>query len=297
VTRNGVSAKPRAHRAWQFCLFLLCGLSIFLLGNNWNSLFPTNDSTLYKTALPVAFLAATLALRRSERFRRYNRIAYALFIGSFANALMWYLGRWDSHFVTASTLFQDLAFDKVAQMLPVVLSIVVLTRVAGDGLGSIYIRKGDLKQWLGFGAISFGVCAATFAVIAGLQAGGPSRQGLTASGISLDRILASIPWILVFVFANALMEEFWFRGIYLRQLEPFLGSTATALVTSLIFGLSHVGATYVSPVERFGFPIIVFALGLVGARNMQKSDSVWGSVLFHAGYDLIVILPVVASTG
>ena len=287
--------EPRAHRGWVFCSFLLCALSIYLLGNNWNSLFSTNDSTPYKTALPVAFLAATLALRRSEPLRRYSGIAYALFVGSFANALMWYLGRWDSHFITASSAFQDLAFDKVAQTLPVVLSIVVLTQIAGADLGSVYIKRGDLKQWLGFGAISFGVFAGIFAVIAWLQADAPVSQGLTASGISLDRIRAAVPWILVWVSANSLMEEFWFRGIYLRQLEPFLGPKAAALVTSVVFGLAHLGATYVSPVERFGFLVIVFALGLVGARNMQKSDSVWGSVLFHGGYDLLVILPVVAS--
>ena len=207
------------------------------------------------------------------------------------------MGRRDAHFITAGTPFEDLAFDKVAQMVPVVLSIVVLTKIAGSDLGSIYIQKGDLKQWLGFGVISFGVWTVIFAVIAWLQADAPVSQGLTASGISLNRIRAAVPWILVWVSANSVMEELWFRGIYLRELEPLLGSRATALVTSVVFGLSHLGATYVSPVERFGFPIIVFALGLVGARNMQKSDSVWGSVLFHAGYDLIVILPVVASTG
>jgi membrane protease YdiL (CAAX protease family) len=33
----------------------------------------------------------------------------------------------------------------------------------------------------------------------------------------------------------------------------------------------------------------------VNAYVMLKTDSIWGSVLFHAGYDLLVIIPVLVS--
>jgi membrane protease YdiL (CAAX protease family) len=36
-------------------------------------------------------------------------------------------------------------------------------------------------------------------------------------------------------------------------------------------------------------------LGMVNGWVMLKTDSLWGSVLFHAGYDLLVIIPVLAS--
>jgi membrane protease YdiL (CAAX protease family) len=39
------------------------------------------------------------------------------------------------------------------------------------------------------------------------------------------------------------------------------------------------------------FFIIVIALGLVNAYIMLKTDSLWGSLFFHAGYDLLVIIP------
>jgi membrane protease YdiL (CAAX protease family) len=55
------------------------------------------------------------------------------------------------------------------------------------------------------------------------------------------------------------------------------------------------GATYVTPTQAVMFAAIVFALGLVNGFVMLKTDSIWGSVLFHAGYDLLVILPVLAS--
>ena len=41
--------------------------------------------------------------------------------------------------------------------------------------------------------------------------------------------------------------------------------------------------------------VVVLILGLVNAWVMLKTESIWGSVLFHAGYDLMVIIPVLIS--
>ena len=91
------------------------------------------------------------------------------------------------------------------------------------------------------------------------------------------------------------MEELWFRGIFLTKLSLLLGANASILVTSLVFSLLHLGTTYISPIEMIIFPIIVFILGLVNGYMMLKTDSIWGSVLFHAGYDLFVIIPILVS--
>jgi len=40
---------------------------------------------------------------------------------------------------------------------------------------------------------------------------------------------------------------------------------------------------------------VVFGLGAVGAYAMLKDDSLIGPVLFHAGYDLLVIVSVMES--
>jgi predicted cobalt transporter CbtA len=48
-------------------------------------------------------------------------------------------------------------------------------------------------------------------------------------------------------------------------------------------------------VETIGFALIVFGLGLVNARGMLKTDSLIGSLWFHAGYDLLVIIPNIVS--
>jgi len=295
ATRNSGLASL-SYRSVVFVLFFVGGLMIFLLGNNWNSVFPTNDSTLYKWSLPVLFLVLAVALRRSKRFQECWKIAFALFIASFANVLNWHLGNWLAPLLpVAASKAQEIAVDKLAQCIPVVLSILLLTRLAGDDLGSIFLKKGNLRWGLRFGLISFGIFAVIFAVIAVLQSNAPSREGLTAAGMPLAAIVAAIPWILAFAFANAFMEELWFRGIFLRKLSPILGASASVLVTALVFGSLHFGATYIAPVERVIFAIVAFGLGLVNGFVMLKTDSIWGSVLFHAGYDLIIIIPVLVS--
>jgi membrane protease YdiL (CAAX protease family) len=295
VPENALKAR-QAPRLLLFALVWIGGLSIFLFGGNTFSLFPTNRNPLYEWGLALVLLALVIWVRLRRPAWKYWIIAYAFFVAAFANAVNLYLGNWLGAILPAArSQMELLAVDKLAQAIPIVLVIILLTWLAGDDLGSIFLKRGNLRQGLLFGWISFGVFAALFALIAVLQAGAPASQGLGASGLSLDTLLAALPWILVFVFTNGFMEELWFRGLFLGKLRPFLGAAGAVLVTALVFGMTHLGATYVTPAERLLFPAIVVTLGLVNGYVMQKTDSLWGSVLFHAGYDLLVIIPVLVS--
>lgn len=286
----------RGYRSAVFVLFLSGGLMIFLLGNNWTSRFPTNDSTLYKWSLPVLFLAIAVALRRSKRWQECSGIAFALCVAAFAVALQWACGNWLKPFLPPGAgVAPALAVEKLAEALPVVLAILLLTRLAGNDLGSLFLKRGNLRWGLRFGLISFGVWAALFAVIAVLGANAPASQGLFATGVPLAAIAAAFPWMLVWAFTNSLMEELWFRGVFLKKLRPVLGAAAAVLAAALIFAAPHFGGSYISSGERLLFAGIVFTLGLVNGWVMLKTDSIWGSVLFHAGYDLLVIIPVLVS--
>jgi membrane protease YdiL (CAAX protease family) len=66
-------------------------------------------------------------------------------------------------------------------------------------------------------------------------------------------------------------------------------------VTAIPFGASHVNATYEFPGGGVVYGVVVFILGVVGAYAMLKDDSLLGPVLFHAGYDLMIIVPVLNS--
>jgi membrane protease YdiL (CAAX protease family) len=235
-------------------------------------------------------------MQRVPRLQIYTKITSALFIASFANALNLSLGNFLGKILhLTGNDMRFLAIDKLSQALPIILAIILLTLWSGDDLGSLFLKKGNLRQGLEFGLISFATFIIIFIVIVVLQANAPTTLGLTASGVSLSTIVTAIPWILLFCFANSLMEELWFRGVSLKKLTPVLGMMASIIVTALVFGMTHAAATYITSIQMFIFPVIVIALGLVNAYVMLKTDSIWGSVLFHAGYDLLVIIPVLVS--
>lgn len=291
-----VSNKAWTEQMLLSLFFLVGGLAIFMFGNNWTSLFPTNRSALFKWGLAALFLGVALLLRRSEPTQKFWPVAFALFVAASANALMWGLGDWLARLLPPiNDPALALAIDKLSQAIPVTLTILLLSWLVGDDLASLFIRGGNLAQSLRFGLISFGVWAALFAVIAVLQANSTSSTGLFAGGVPLSQVVAALPWFLIFVFANAWMEELWLRGLFLKKLQPLLGTTATVLVTTLVFALVHIGAEYAAPAERILFTVVVFAVGLVNAWVMLKTESIWGSVLFHAGYDLMVIIPILVS--
>jgi membrane protease YdiL (CAAX protease family) len=283
-------------RVIAFLFYLIGGSMIFTLGVNTHDTFPTNGNKLYVWGITALFLLLAILMRRYPRWVVYSKIAGALFIASAANAVNLSLGNFLKpilHLTGEDMRF--FAYDKLSQAIPIILAIVLLSLWSGDDLGSLFLKRGNLRLGLRFGLISFAVFTIIFTVIVLLQANAPRTQGLFATGVSLQTIIPAIPWILIFCFVNSIMEELWFRGVSLGKLTPVLGWTGSIVVTALVFGISHTAATYITPVQMLLFSGIVFALGCENAYVMLKTDSIWGSVFFHAGYDLLVILPVLMS--
>ena len=279
-TTLGDRRRP-ARLAFHFIVYVLCGLAIFVLGSPFYSRFPTNRNQGYYVGLVLFFLLLSVVFRSVGNLRKYAPIVYAFAIASSA-LLFLSTGILNLHRTTDPNPYRFMALDKLSQSLHVVPVIVLLTVVAGNDLGSIYLKRGKLRTGLSFGLVSFVV----FAAIGAAQAVG--------SG-ALDAALPSLHWILVFVGANAIMEELWFRGLFLKAFERHVGRWPSIICTSMVFGAPHIFATYVSPAQGVLFGILVFGLGVVGAHSIYRTDSLWGAVLFHAGYDLVVILPIVAS--
>jgi membrane protease YdiL (CAAX protease family) len=283
-------------QAIAFLLYLIGGLLIFLWGANTFRLFPTNRNLVYEWGLTAFLLLLAVIMQRVPGLRIYWKIAGALFIAAAANAINLSLGNFLAPILhLRGEDMRFLAFDKLSQAIPIVLTIILLTLWSGDDLGSLFLKKGNLRLGLTFGLISFAIFAVIFAVIVMFQAQGPASQGLFASGITPDTIVSSIPWILMFCFVNSFMEELWFRGVSLKKLTPVLAWLPSIIVTALVFGSTHAAATYITPIQMLLFSVIVIGLGLVNAYMMLKTDSIWGSVFFHAGYDLLVIIPILAS--
>lgn len=151
--------------------------------------------------------------------------------------------------------------------------------MSGGSLSSIYIQKGNLKLGLIVGLITFVLAAAGSIPMANL---------FKAQNLSLARIIPWLPWLLIFVLANAAQEELLFRGLFLRKLQPFFGKFLSNLLIVFVFTLLHQGADYTS--SNLIFLAVLVPLALAWGYLMQKTDSIWASILFHAGMDIPIML-------
>jgi membrane protease YdiL (CAAX protease family) len=92
-----------------------------------------------------------------------------------------------------------------------------------------------------------------------------------AQGLSLARILPWIPWILIYVLANAAFEELMFRGLFLRKLQPFFGKFMSNFLIAFVFTGLHLGVAYTA--DQRIFIAVLFPLALARGYIMQKTDS------------------------
>lgn len=277
--RRIVALKQTAKRAGWFALCLTAGLTIFVFGVDYHTRFWTNTSGAYRIGLSAFLLTATLALRRSVRGRRYWRIALAFFAASLTNVVAGYLAgplqRWLVGVAGVTAMSpQGLALGKLTDVVLRLTPIFTVVLLSGEGLGSLYIRRAQLRWSLSLG----------FLALANLTA---TALAVTAStGGDMAHVLTGLPWWAAYALMNAVMEEIWYRGLFLERLQPVLGATGALWLTSLVFGISHLFATYIDPTGAAIFGIIVLTLGLAFGLLMQKTRTLWGSVVYHMAADL-----------
>ncbi|MBN1387420.1 MAG: CPBP family intramembrane metalloprotease [Bacteroidales bacterium] len=91
------------------------------------------------------------------------------------------------------------------------------------------------------------------------------------------------------------MEELIFRGIFLKQLNNFIKPFWSVILTAVVFGCAHLHVTYTT--EVLFFAGITLLLGLIWGFLIHYTKSLLASVLFHAGADLLIIIPIFTSYG
>jgi len=268
------------YRLILFIIFFICGISIFLFGFNFISTFPTNSSTTYRIIISVFFLALTVFIYFIKSLRNYWRVSLAFFIASLGMLLNWVISDLPVRFLYNSITITEgqWMLDKFSQFIAIVIPILVLTLAFGDKLSSLYIQKGRFKLWILIGLSTF-VFFISIGLILALQKN------------NLQKILSILPWLFAFSALNALMEELWFRGLFLKKFEPFLGNHLSIFLTSLIFSIPHIFARYLSGIGMsLIFFLTVFSLGMASGYIIYKTKSIWGAVIFHMGYDLFYAL-------
>jgi membrane protease YdiL (CAAX protease family) len=281
MKRIGISQPGWLKRSGVFLLFAVVGAMVFAI----IPLAPylsKNTLLYYHTGVTATLLVVALLLKRSERGKRYWPVCYAFFVagaavllsGIFADDLLGLFG------LTVSTP-QGIAVAKFCESALRVLPILALMPIMGFGRRSMYLNKGRIGIWLAVGIAAFII----FPLIAYFPLA--SQEGV------LNRLLLLSPWILLFVFSNAFMEELLFRGLFLKMFEPFLGKFVSNLLTAIVFTLIHTQVTYAP--QMLQFLLIVLTLSLAWGYLIQKTDSLWGAVLFHAAGDCMIIFAAFSS--
>ena len=279
------AALSQGARVGLFFLFLAISLVVTVVGHSaW---IPDEWRLAARAGLSLVLLATTIGLHRSERLRPFWKISLAYLAVSVGFLLTLIVGRWlpapDS--LTSSPI-TGLALGKLFDVVPLVLPMLLVPTLAGDDFGSIYLQRGKLGQSLLLGLLVGAVTFIPFVMLGGLE-------GVRAVGAAA--VVAALPWIAVFSLSNSFMEELWWRGLFLRKYQVFLGARGALLLTALGWGLMHLIGTYFAGGQLLAFVAIDILLGLAYGWITQRTDTLWGAVLAHAAADAFLVLGMLAT--
>lgn len=264
-----------------FLLFLACGISLPSLSGLLIfpfSMVPSQLVLEYTLALVFVFLLLTILIRSRESLKNYGQILFAFFIASFALFIDLFVN------FSANTP-NGFLIDMLVSASIIVSVIIVFTKLSRNSLDSIFLNKGNIKLGLIVGLIGFFIFAITAIPVAQFMFNGKN--------LGLERVIAWLPWIIPIVMLNGVREELLYRGLFLKKYEFKLGPKTSNLLQAIIFSLSHsvagVGLNSYTPFI-WALVIFTFALGLAWGYIMQRTNSIIGSVLFHAGTDIPVFI-------
>jgi uncharacterized protein len=274
-----------SNRILVFLVFLACGLGLpSLSGLLIFSALPIQLTIPYTLVLAALFLAITFFLRSQKSIRSYWQVFFAFFTASLALLL-------DLLINLPSNTMTGLGLDMLVSTLIIAGTIILLTIVSGNSLSEIYLKKGNVKLGLIIGLAGF-----FFFALTSIPAAEYLFQG---QNLSLQRVVAWLPWIIPIVLLNGLREELLYRGLFLKKFQLKLGPKTSNLLQAIIFSLSHsvagVGLNAYTP-YIWGLVIFTFSLGLAWGYIMQRTNSMLGSVLFHAGTDIPVFIGIFSNT-
>jgi membrane protease YdiL (CAAX protease family) len=263
----------------NFLMIFAFGMLTFFVAGYWSA--PASIVKLaIRIILALFFLGISMTLRRINPQSENWKLFFAFFVASFA-------------FVTASILdaplqkllqadansISGIAKYKLVDAILIILPILVLPRLVGIPWKDLFMIRGRLGLSLLIGFAGFIVFAIIFYLQLKAQ---PQVFGQTANWL---------PWVLLFVLANSLMEELHFRALLLKPVGSILGKSMSNLCIALFFTLTHAPVQYTPDI--FSFLIGLFFLSLAWGWLMQKTGTLWGSVLFHAGADLVIMAGII----
>lgn len=128
---------------------------------------------------------------------------------------------------------------------------------------------------------------ALIALVAALAANYGYHAFLISLGVRVLELAPKDPaywpwWIATSCVQPAVIEELFFRGCTWKVLRPAMGLHATVLVSSVMFGMAHIGVALSIPV--------LMLVGVMLGYARAYSGTIWLPVVLHFLHNLVVTL-------
>jgi membrane protease YdiL (CAAX protease family) len=292
IASSGVPTTSKGTQA-MLVVYCLCA-GVAPLAARWITVDVVRVAT--GVVLDVILLALNGYARNEPSLRQYWALPFAFFVLACVqvlnNTIPGFVGTTLLHAPPnagnpLSSTVPGTVVVQLVGMLVAILPIILLTKVAGRDLGSIYVRRGKLGGWLGF-AIVFFVIIYLFIATLPLRPDSPVHRLLPANGaLTFERVLFLSPALLVVVLSNAFEEELLFRGLFLQQFNLFFGAGVANVLQAVIFSIAHAGVTY-TPSALLFIVAVVFPFGLFAGYLMHSTKSVIVPSIVHAGLDIAI---------
>ena len=181
----------------------------------------------------------------------------------------------------ASSDARGYAVSKISEVLPIVLVIFLAVKISGRGLEGLRLHKGrpglSILGGFGIGVVLF----AYFLAQGGWQ--------VYQSG-NLIKLMPTIGWVTVFSIFNSIMEELWFRGLFLSRFEWQFGARWAFWLTALIFGMLHAFGSFTGTLGSLLLTVFTLLLGVAFSFLVQRTNSIWGAIVGHFFADFFMML-------
>ena len=267
-----------------FMLLTVCGFFIFALTITFVPVLPAWINYAGRLVLLLVFGGLWWAARGHGRLSVFRPVFFAYFTAVLALSLGFFFGDWGLRLFGLTTQTPaGVAVAKFSQACVIIFGVLVTAKLCGENLSSLYLRRGRLPLGMSVGFTAAALCFAF------------SLQQPSAKALGATRLVSLVPWILLFVVSNASMEELLFRGLFLGRYKLLIGRWLAIVSTALAFTLAHMQVNYTP--EIVVFLVVLLGLSIAWGWLMEKTDSLWGSALFHAGADLLIIVPIFQSLG
>ncbi|HBH24844.1 MAG TPA: hypothetical protein DDY13_15665 [Cytophagales bacterium] len=274
-----MESKTKKYKLLSFLIILSILGVVFMINITFTSKIP-NTILLFIRVILIALFFGAWKFFQIWRQEDFKYIAFTLMVINLAFLIVSFFTNdfWNINIESS----RGIALAKLSDSAIICFVLIFSFLIAGYKLKDIFLVKGRFIIGLIIGFLTF--------ILMGLLA-----LNYSEPPIELIFLKRNLLWILLFVFSNAFMEELLFRGIFLKQLNNFFKPIWSIILTAIVFAASHMQVTY-TPDVLF-FVGLVLILGLLWGFLMHFTKSIISSWLFHAGADLMIIIPIYSTFG